>query len=260
MRVRLESADDPRIEAYREVREPELVKRRGLFIAEGTKVVEVLLRSRFRVQSILLSEKKSDLIRTPEEVTVYLLPQEEMDRLAGFPIHRGCLALGERGPELELDRVLDGPGVVLALERISNHDNVGGIFRAAAALGSRGVILDSESADPLYRKAIRVSMGTALTLPFARNEGGLEPLRQKGYTIWALTPSKDARSLVDVARGVVRAPERLALLLGTEGEGLTDHAISAADDRWSIPMATGVDSLNVATAAAVALFAVGAGR
>jgi tRNA G18 (ribose-2'-O)-methylase SpoU len=175
-----------------------------------------------------------------------------MERIAGFPIHRGCLAAGElaeESAEALLDRM--SARTVVVMEAIANHDNVGGIFRNALAFGADAVLLDRRCADPLYRKAIRVSMGAVLRVPFARVESPLDVLRKRNFACIALTP-RDATPIGDVVW-----PERAAIFLGAEGEGLDAATIEACDLSVAIPMAPEVDSLNVATASAIALFSRG---
>jgi tRNA G18 (ribose-2'-O)-methylase SpoU len=187
-------------------------------------------------------------------IPVYAAPQEVMDQTAGFHLHRGVLALARRGEDQTCEALIEDcsarpPATLLALVDISNHDNVGACFRNAAALGADGVLLDAGSCDPLYRKSIRVSAGTALSLPFARSGTGVgmvAALQRHEFAVWALTPS-GGEPLPDLA-----PPARLALMLGAEGPGLP-AALMAHARRVSIPMAAGVDSLNVATAGAIAL-------
>ncbi|MCK6546253.1 RNA methyltransferase [Myxococcota bacterium] len=271
--IPVEDPADPRVADYREVREAELVLRRGVFLAEGTEVVRTLVRrGRFPVRSILLADKLVDsmtdvIAEAPRHVPIYVASRAVMSAIAGFDIHRGCLAAGLRGELPSLDAIVGAPTidrgpspeVFVAAEGLANHDNVGGLFRNAAAFGARGVLLDPRSADPLYRKAIRVSMGTSLTLPWTRVEpwpDALDTLRAAGFAIWALALGEGSRDLAaHVARPVSPLPRRIVLLAGTEGTGLTDGALARVTDRWVIPMAPGVDSLNVSTATGVALFA-----
>ncbi len=263
---RIDTPDDPRIAAYTRIRERDLTGRDGRFIVEGKVTLEVLLtRSRFAVESLFLCERRLGplaqlLERVPEDVPVYTAPQPVMDAVAGFPLHRGVLACARKGAPLTAADVLAAPvnagaaaaaaGPVVVAIGLSNHDNIGALFRNAAAFGARGVLLDGESGDPLYRKSIRVSAGTALWLPFAHGgtaDGLLAALEAAGHTAWALTPRASAAPLWDMAM-----PDRLALILGAEGPGLPDRVIRAATP-VRIPMAPGVDSVNVATAAAIAL-------
>jgi tRNA G18 (ribose-2'-O)-methylase SpoU len=240
------------------VRERDVVGREGGFIAEGEVVVRVLGRTRFHgVRSLLIAENRvgalADLLspfrgRAP----VYAASQAVMDAIVGFPIHRGILAFGERGPTPSATDLLAGlpqRAVVLALFGISNHDNVGGIFRNAAAFGVDAVLLDGGCCDPLYRKAIRVSVGGALTVPFARIDPGVDAvalLSAAGFSPLALTPSGHT-PLAQLVR-----PSRSAVLLGAEGHGLPadvlEHALTV-----SIPMAGGFDSLNVAVTSGIVL-------
>jgi tRNA G18 (ribose-2'-O)-methylase SpoU len=240
------------------VRERDLVGREGGFIAEGVVVLEKLLAAgRHPLSSILVDERRAErleplLSAAPAEVPVYLASQAVMDALAGFHIHRGVLALGRRRPDpepAELLRSLSEPALVVVMIGLSNHDNVGGVFRNAAAFGAGAVMLDAGCCDPLYRKAIRVSVGAALTTPFARLPAGAQViglLEAAGFTPIALTPAGSTR-LADLAR-----PPRAAVLLGTEGPGLPPEILSRAQG-VRIPMAAGFDSLNVAVASGIVL-------
>ncbi len=257
--VPIDDASDDRLAPYLKVRERDLVGRRGEFIAEGEVVVRVLLgpASRFAAASLLIAEKRlarlGPLIETlPPETPVYVAGQAVMDAVVGFHIHRGILAHGvapaDRGAEALLAG-LPSRALVLALFGVSNHDNVGGIFRNAAAFGADAVLLDGACCDPLYRKAIRVSVGAALSVPFARfapDEDPLGLLDRAGFTALALSPAGAER-----LAGLERA-DRTAVLLGAEGEGLPG-AILARARTVAIPMAPGWDSLNVAAASAVVL-------
>jgi tRNA G18 (ribose-2'-O)-methylase SpoU len=198
-------------------------------------------------------------------VPLYVAPKSVMSAVAGFDLHRGCLALGEPSALLSLPSALEAATrskTVLVLEAIANHDNVGASFRNARGFGVGAIFLDPRCADPLYRKAIRVSMGATLTVPFARMAdwpGDLSKLEASGFSLAALTPRADAIDLVELARGSGAPPSKIALVLGTEGEGLSSEVLERAHYRWRIPMAEGADSLNVAVASAVALFALEAG-
>jgi len=255
---------DPRLEDYQNLRDRELAHVRGAFIAESEVVLRVLVtRSEHRVRSVLLAEsrldKLADALRSlPPEVPIFVAPQPILDRVVGFHIHRGVLAAVERphppGPEALLDRLGPGPRRVVVLEGLTNHDNVGGVFRNAAAFGADGVLLDHATCDPYYRKAIRVSVAGALIVPFARaadTTDHLAALRATGFTVFALSPRPDARDLANLGR----LPERVALLLGTEGPGLRETSMAAADGTLRIDMAGGFDSLNVATTSGIALHA-----
>ncbi|MEQ1782377.1 MAG: RNA methyltransferase [Hyphomonadaceae bacterium] len=258
MIINLDTADDPRIAAYRAVRDRDLI-RADRFIVEGAIALERLLTaSRFPVESLLLAANRIDalapiLTHLPPHIPVYVTPQAVMDGVTGFPIHRGILALAKRTPPQTPEQLIaslpPGPLTLLVLIGLSNHDNVGGCFRNAAALGADAVLLDKASCDPLYRKSIRVSSGAALSLPFAHAGTGADiiaSLLSAGITPWALSPS-DGKPLI-----TCEPPQRLALVLGAEGPGLPAD-LMARCTRVSIPMAGDMDSLNVATAGAIAL-------
>jgi len=257
--VTIDDPADPRIAAYRDIREHDLVGREGLFIAEGEVVVRLLVgASLHQPLSLFLAEKRraalSDVIdRLPGEVPVYVAPQTVMDTIAGFSIHRGILALGRRSDMPSAEVLLAGAGpkaMVPVLCAIANHDNMGGLFRNAAAFGADFVLLDSDCCDPLYRKAIRVSAGNALTVRFARLDRGadlLDVLEAHGFEVIALSPTGDV-SLAETPR-----PDRLALLFGAEGPGLPDPVLRRRARAVRIPIAAGVDSLNVATASGIVL-------
>ncbi len=257
MLIRIDDPTDERIAAYRAVRERDLAGRGGRFIAEGEVVLRVLLRrSRLPAESILISERRLPslgplLTEAPQDVPVYVAPQPLMETIVGFPIHRGILAVGLRrdlSPP-DLLQTLPGRSIILGLIGIANHDNMGGIFRNAAAFGADAVLIDDTSCDPLYRKAIRVSVGASLIVPFARagSAGGLlEHLRSGGFECLALSPAGTSKL------AEVKASERTALLLGAEGSGLP-ATVLARVRTVRIPMAPGFDSLNVATASGIAL-------
>lgn len=257
--VRIEDAQDPRIGAYRDVRERDLVGRQGLFVAEGEVVVRMLAAatSRFAAVSLLLADKRvgklADLIAgLGPDVAVYAAPQAVMDAVAGFAVHRGVLALGRRTDPPSAQDLLAGLGpraLVLGLCAIANHDNMGGLFRCAAAFGADAVVLDSDCCDPLYRKAVRVASGAMLTTPYARLAPGADMvglLAGAGFTALALSPA----GAVDIDQAP--RPQRRALLMGAEGPGLPE-AVLARSLSLRIPMAAGFDSLNVAVAAGIAL-------
>jgi tRNA G18 (ribose-2'-O)-methylase SpoU len=256
--VPIDDPDDPRIADYRDIREKDLVGRRDLFVAEGEVVLTVLVGSaRDRPLSLLIDERRvgplSGLIaRLEPEVPVYTASRGVLDAIAGFPLHRGILALGRKAPMPSARDLLAGlpeRATVVVAMGIANHDNIGGIFRNGAAFGADAVLLDQGCCDPFYRKALRVSVGHVLSLPIARvgdDEDLVGLLREAGFEVLSLSP-RAAERLVDVAR----AP-RTAILLGTEGPGLSD-AVLARTRAISIPMAAGVDSLNVATTSGIVL-------
>jgi tRNA G18 (ribose-2'-O)-methylase SpoU len=257
--IPLLAADDDRLSDYRNLSDAELLQRSGAFVAEGRLVVRRLLASsRFRTRSVMVTEPALASIADldlPSSLPVYVVPQVVMNQVSGFNIHRGCLAIGERCPDEPWRTLAATARRLVVLERVGNADNVGAIFRNAAAFGVDAVLLGPSCVDPLYRKAIRTSMGASLTVAFAPASPwpeALETLGTLGFQRIALTPGGRAAGLDAVARAA--AGERFALLLGHEGDGLTDDALSRCDHQARIPMARGVDSLNVATAAAVALY------
>lgn len=252
--------DDPRLTLYGRVSDGELLRANGVFVAEGRLVVRRLLTSsRFPPQSVLVTAAAyaalDDLLETTA-VPVYVVPQTLLNDVTGFNIHRGCLAIGERGADLDWRQLVPRSRRVVILERVANADNVGSIFRNAAAFGVNAVLLDPVSTDPLYRKAIRTSMGSALSLSFARLEPwpeSLKTLRREGVVVIGLTPGANA-TVRDVIARRAAPGQSIALLVGHEGEGLSQAALEQCDETARIPMSGSVDSLNVATAAAVALY------
>jgi tRNA G18 (ribose-2'-O)-methylase SpoU len=255
--IAVEDPADPRLIPYRDLRDRDL-RDRGDFIAEGEVVLRTLLRAgRHPIRSMLLAarqvERLGDLIATaPADVPVYAAPQAVMDRIVGFPIHRGILAHGQAAPPLPADVLLAGlaaDAVVLGLMGIANHDNVGGLFRNAAAFGAACVVLDADCCAPLYRKAIRVSVGAALTTPFVQLPSGTDILTlfvRHGFEVVALSPA-GGRPLRDLVRR-----GRTAVLLGTEGAGLSP-TLMARTQTVCIPMAAGFDSLNVGVTSGIVL-------
>lgn len=259
------AADDRRLDDYRGLTDTALRTVHdvagGLYIAESTKVIARAVAAGHRPRSLLVQERRIDDIRDivgTLDVPVYVVPDEVAEALTGFAVHRGTIASMHR-PELPTVReVIDGAGVVLILENIGDHTNVGAAFRAAAGLGADAVLVSPGGADPLYRRSVRVSMGTVFQVPWTRItdwEQAVEDLHNKGFDIAALALSDDAITLQDY---VATRPERVALVMGSEGDGLSRTAIASADHVVTIPMSGGVDSLNVASAAAVALWALGA--
>ncbi|MCD2180145.1 TrmH family RNA methyltransferase [Rhizobium sp. C1] len=260
--IRIEDAEDPAVAEFRDIRERDLVGRTGRFIAEGTVVLNMLATAHgqhrgFRAEKILVLENRlagieETLGRFPADVPVYMASAAVIDAIAGFNLHRGVLALGRKPAPRPLEAELaDLPAraLVTVLSGISNHDNAGAIFRNSAAFGASLVILDETSCDPLYRKAIRVSVGSVLTVPFHR--GGriddiLTKLDEAGFTVWGLSPAGKT-PLRDLP-----ASPRTALLLGTEGEGLPQDLMRRINTARIAQMPR-LDSLNVATAAALSL-------
>ncbi len=258
MIIPIDDPRDPRISAFRDVRERDLVGRDGHFIAEGEVVLKVFLSAgRHEPLSLLIAEKRLSrlaplLEQVPETVPIYGAGQTVLDGIAGFPLHRGILALGRRAQMPAASDLLADLGpraLVVVLFGISNHDNIGGIFRNAAAFGADAVILDSSCCDPLYRKAIRVSVGTTLVVPFARFqpfEDAVDGLTKQGFESIALSPAGDT-PLAHLTR-----PQRAAVLLGAEGAGLPDDVLMRSR-KVGIKMARGIDSLNVATTSGIVL-------
>jgi tRNA G18 (ribose-2'-O)-methylase SpoU len=249
--VRVDDPGDPRIAAFREVRERD-TRRGGGFMVEGEVVLRKAVGGRHRLGSLLLAEGRvealADVVAAlPQGVPVHVASQAVMDAIVGFPIHRGVLAYGERAPEPDVAALLADQTLVVALYGVANHDNMGGVFRNAAAFGAGAVLLDQTSCDPLYRKAIRTSVGASLLVPFARLADPLAALEAAGFEAVALSPSGTE------PLQALKRPARAALLLGTEGPGLPD-AVMARARTVSIPMAGGFDSLNLATTSGIALY------
>ena len=243
--------------ALRRRAEPE----RGLYIAESGKVIRRALAAGHRPRSLLMAERwltdLADVVTDAERdgVPVFVGEYEVMEVLTGFHLHRGALASMQRPTLPTVAAVVADARRVLVLEDIVDHTNVGAAFRSGAALGIDAILVTPRCADPFYRRAIRVSMGTVFQVPWTRVEpwpGGIAALREAGFTIAALALAEDAVTLDELAAD---PPERLALVLGTEGDGLGRRTIGSADVTVRIPMAGGVDSLNVAAAAAVAMWA-----
>jgi len=258
-RIFLEDAADRRLDDYRSVKDAELWRDRGLFVAEGRVVVRRVIEQRtLHVRSVLVNpaadRQLDDVLKMlSSEVPVYVCGSDVCSALTGFAVHRGCLALVQRPDPLELNALLAGTRLVVVVEALADADNVGGVFRNAAAFGADAVILSPTCCDPLYRKAVRTSMGMTLRVPFARAEpwpDALGVLATAGFTIAALTPRVPARTLDEFAAAGVT---RVALLVGTEGAGLSDEATARAHVRVRIPIAPQVDSLNVAVATGIAL-------
>ena len=258
--TRLDDQTHELLDRYRNVPDPELLARDGLFVAEGRLVVRRLLSSSpLRARSVLVTETAlaalQDVLEDHPELPVFVVPQPVMNGIVGFNIHRGCLALGERPAARDPREIALGARRLVVLEAVGNADNVGSIVRTSAAFGVDAVLLGPSCADPLYRKAIRTSMGAALMMPF----GSLEPwpaalceLRANGIAVIGLTPASEAQPLRDVAGA--RRGRPFAVLLGHAGEGLSAEALAACDALARIPMAVTTDSLNIAAAAAVALY------
>ncbi len=263
--IRVRDPRDERLTDYVGLTDVSLRRRsepeQGLFIAESEKVIRRALAAGHRPRSYLMAPRwltdLADLVAlaAADGIPVYVGEHEVLEALTGFHLHRGALAAMHRPQLPAAADLLSGARRVLVLEDIVDHTNVGAAIRSAAALGADAVLVTPRCADPLYRRSVRVSMGTVFSVPWTRIEpwpGGVEVLRGLGFTVAALTLSDDA---VPLDRLAVDPPERLALVVGTEGDGLARHTLATADLRVRIPMAAGVDSLNVAAAGAVALWA-----
>jgi tRNA G18 (ribose-2'-O)-methylase SpoU len=269
--VRIAGPDDPRVARYRIVSEPELLHAHGLFVAEGRLIVQRLIESgRFRVRSLLVNDTAWRALepfcgRLGSGVDVYLGSPRDLENLTGYNVHRGCLALVERPQPVLLDTILTSARSVVVLEQVTNADNVGGVFRNAAAFGADAILLSPGTCDPLYRKAIRTSMAATLRVPFAtlNHESGfwsaaLAGLRERGFSLVAMTPREPAEDLEGFARRTTHS--RLAMLFGTEGGGISREAEAAADYHVRIPIVDGIDSLNLAVASGIVLYRLLAGR
>ena len=260
--VDVDDPADPRLDDFRDLnsidRRPDLPSGKGLVIAEGVLVVQRMLASRFRPRAMLgtdrrLRELADDLDAT--DAPYYRATAEVMADVVGFHLHRGVLAAAPRPAELSVAAVLDGARTVAVLEGVNDHENLGSIFRNAAGLGVDAVVFGTGCADPLYRRAVRVSMGHVLLVPYAWAAAwpkDLIALRDSGFRVMALTPDEGADTLGEAMATVT--DDRVAFVVGAEGPGLTETAMRASDVRVRIPMTRGTDSLNVATAAALAFY------
>jgi tRNA G18 (ribose-2'-O)-methylase SpoU len=261
--------DDPRVDDFRDLnsvdRRPDLPvlpggrPGRGLVVAEGVLVVQRMIASRFAPHAFLGVEKRraelaDDLVDpSVDGVPFYRATAEVMADVVGFHLNRGVLGVARRPERLSLDAVVADARTIAVLECVNDHENIGSIFRNAAGLGVDAVVFGRGCADPLYRRAVRVSMGHALLVPFAHADdwpGDLHTLRDSGFSVVSLTPDPDAVALSDAVDA-----DRVAFMVGAEGPGLSETAMRAGDVRARIPMARGTDSLNVATAAAIAFYA-----
>ncbi|MEO3827384.1 RNA methyltransferase [Actinomadura sp. B10D3] len=253
---------DPRLADYVRLRDVNLRKsleaEHGLFVAEGEKVIRRAVAAGHPVRSLLMARRWAEPLADVLDgldAPAYIVDDATMESLTGFQVHRGALASLERLPLSPLEAVLDGARRILVLEDLVDHGNVGAIYRCAAALGIDAVILSPRCADPLYRRAVKVSMGAVFAIPYSRMtrwRDDLSIIRDAGFTMLALTPDQGATPMDRAPMG-----ERVALMLGSEGDGLSSRWLHEADERVCIPMntaamANGVDSLNVVAAAAIA--------
>jgi tRNA G18 (ribose-2'-O)-methylase SpoU len=267
---------DPRIQPYSNQRDawlkaahnPDAVDQPAkdpLFISEGSLVLEHHIHSPYPIHSVLIDETKTEshanlITQIPQEVPIYTAPRPILDQITGYPIHRGLLAAGHRINQPPLDDLLQSARALVILEDLSNHDNLGSVFRSTAALSGTDIpiVLSPRCCDPLYRKSLRVSMGHALTIPFTQIQNqsdwipSLHQIQDAGFTLLALTPSSDALDINELAQNTP-SESKIALIFGAEGPGLTQSALSAANQKVQIPLVKSADSLNIAVAAAVAL-------
>lgn len=267
---------DSRVDDFRHLntsdRRPDLPGGKGLVIAEGPLVIGRLLRSRFPVRRLVgfpakvagfLEEEENARLVVEQGVEVLTLERDTLAAVAGFDMHRGLLASADRSDDLTVAEAIAGARTIAVLEGVGDHENIGSMFRNAAGLGVDAIIFGNGCADPLYRRVVRVSMGHVLRTPWARMEGsatrwhhGLTELSAAGFHLVSLTPdpaaAQIADALVDSATG--RPWEKIAFLVGAEGPGLTERTMRVTDVRARIPMAPGTDSLNLATAAAIAFY------
>lgn len=268
--IAVDDPADPRIEEFLGLRDHELRRRReapggdlaGIFIAEGDLVLERAVRAGYRLRSVLIDATRTQPL--PAAVgagaPVYAAGPEVVLQITGMAMHRGLIASLDRGPERTAAEVLAGATRAVVLENVNNPTNLGVIARSAMGLGADALLLDPSCCDPLYRRASRVSMGEVFALPWARTgrlPAGLAPLREHGFSLLALTPDPAAERIDDLELG---ADDKVALLLGAEGPGLTEDTMAEVDRRVRIPLHGGVDSLNVGAAAAIACFVLGRGR
>ncbi len=258
--VHVAGPSDARLADYVSLRDVELrtsiETQHGLFLAEGEKVVRRAVGAAYPVRSLLMAPRwldaLGDVLDRAGDVPCYVAEPDVIEAVTGFHVHRGALASLHRRPLPSVADVLVSARRVVVLEDLVDHTNVGAVFRCAAALGMDAVLLSPRCADPLYRRAVKVSMGTVFSVPYARMAGwydGLADLRSAGFELLALTPATDSVELESVSLG-----DRVALVVGTEGDGLSPRWLDQVDRRVRIPMTGGVDSLNVAAAAAIACY------
>ncbi len=259
-RVEVEDAGDDRLADYRDLRDVQLrthlEAEHGLFLAEGAKVVRRAVEAGYPVRSFLMAPRwlagLSDVLDTTD-APCWVVSEALAEEVTGFHVHRGALASLERRPLPSVEEVLAGSRTLVVLENVVDHTNVGAVFRSAAALGIDGVLLAPRCADPLYRRAVKVAMGAVFSVPYARFPDwydALPTVSAAGFTTVALTVGDDAVEVEQAVAGL----DKVALVLGTEGDGLSSRWQSTADRRATIPMRPGIDSLNVAAATAVACY------
>jgi tRNA G18 (ribose-2'-O)-methylase SpoU len=264
--IPVEEPGDSRLADYLSLRDVQLRKLveadQGIFLAEGEKVVRRAVAAGYRVRSFMMTKRwlsgLADSLAAAPEAPCFVVTDEVAEAATGFHVHRGALASLERRPLPALESVIGAARRIVVLEDIVDHTNVGAVFRSAAALGMDAVVLSPRCADPLYRRSIKVAMGAVFSIPWTRVEtwyDAVELLSEAGFTTVALTPDADAVPIRDFARE--HRAEKVAVMVGSEGPGLSPRWLSTADVRARIEMAPGVDSLNVGAAAAIAFFALG---
>ncbi len=262
--IRIKDADDPRVDDYRDLTDTRLRRRKepaeGLFMAESHQVISRALRAGHAVRSVLTTPRWVTALEglpIPAHAQVFVADEDLVQQVTGYRVHRGALAAMSRLPLPSVETVTGPARRILVLEGVVDHTNVGAVFRSAAGLGFDAVLVDPTCADPLYRRSVRVSMGAVFALPWTRVTpwpSGLRDLVENGWELLALTPRADAVALPGLS---FDPQQRVALLLGSEGTGLTDAALRQVERHVRIPMSAGVDSLNVAAAVAIACYAIG---
>lgn len=254
--VTIDSLDDERIAPYRQLKANNLTRWSGLFVAEGDKLVVRLLESRFPVVSLLVVQSLAARYegRLPSDTPLYVVPDDQVKTVVGFNFHRGVLACGRRlpGPDAAALAALPGLRRLIVLPEIHDAENLGSIIRTSAALGVDAVMLGPPCADPFSRRVQRTSMGAVFRLPIVESRdlaSDLKHLQAGGFALWATVTDSAARPLY-----ATRPPERMALLFGSEGHGLSDEIVQLCDQRITVPMAEGVDSFNVSVTAGIVLY------
>jgi tRNA G18 (ribose-2'-O)-methylase SpoU len=252
--VEIDDPADPRLGDFLQLRDVQMRTARepaeGFFLAEGALTIRRALAAGYHPRSVLATERWAAELGDVD-ATTYVVPLEVLRTTTGYPVHRGALASFDRRPLPPVEAVLADRSRIVVLEDLVDHTNVGAIFRSAAALGWHGVVVTPRCGDPLYRRAVRTSMGAVFMVPWTKidHATGLDTIRAAGFTVVALTPD-DATDI-----GAIRPPARCALIVGTEGPGVSAAWLASSDLRARIPMHAGIDSLNVSTAAAIALYA-----
>lgn len=264
--IRINDPADPRLDDFRDLKHsdnrPDLPGGKGLVITEGPLVVRRCLESRFPVRALCGFEAKLDaflaepgIAELLADVPIYCVTRETLAQVAGYDMHRGLLAAADRAPELSIAQAVEGARTIAILEGVGDHENIGSMFRNAAGMEVDAILFGAGCADPLYRRSVRVSMGHVLRLPFAHFSGTPRTWHHElsaleGYRLVSLTPNTDTL----LKEALAGEPEKVAFLIGAEGPGLSERTMRATHVRAKIPMAPGTDSLNLATAAAIAFY------